>query len=164
TVALLARRRRMPPGSPVQLLLETGLVLLTTFLVSGSTWLHHLVGLAVPLVALTGIALHSGGPHRRPAAAAVAAILVLLTVRPADVVDWVAGMLPGVPLAAWLASNMALGVVLAGWAACAWLLTHEPPSLSGWYNEGETTGRKAPVSTLPSRAATTKGSPRTSEV
>ena len=38
----------------VWLLLEVGLVLLTIHLVSGSTWLHHLIDLAVPIAGLLG--------------------------------------------------------------------------------------------------------------
>jgi hypothetical protein len=44
-----------PTNRNVRLLLEVGLVLLTTHLVSGSTWLHHLIALAVPVAGLLGV-------------------------------------------------------------------------------------------------------------
>lgn len=41
-------------GRNIGLLLQVGLVLLTTHLVSGSTWVHHLVALSVPITGLVG--------------------------------------------------------------------------------------------------------------
>ena len=121
----------------IPLLLEAGLVLLTTHLVSGSTWLHHLVDLAVPLVAVLGVwwAARTAAPTagrgaaparwRRLDGALIGGLLgafILLAVRPADWVALVGGLLPGHPFPAWVAANSALGVVLGGWVGMAGLL------------------------------------------
>ncbi len=47
-------RKRIGSTRAIPMLLEVGLVLLTTHLVSGSTWLHHLVAISVPITALIG--------------------------------------------------------------------------------------------------------------
>ncbi len=65
TIAALATVRRpatLPPGPArtTRLLLETGLVLLTIHLVSGSTWLHHLVDLGVVVIGVGGWGLGVG--------------------------------------------------------------------------------------------------------
>jgi hypothetical protein len=56
-VLWVSHRRSSPTtevGRNVRLLLQVGLVWLTTHLVSGSTWVHHLVALSIPVTALSG--------------------------------------------------------------------------------------------------------------
>lgn len=127
-----AARRSPPPTGPdrrLRLLAEVGLVLLTIHLVSGSTWLHHLIDLAVPLTALLGIGwLAVVAGNRRwaiGAGALVGGALLLLLPRPDQWVQWVAALAPGQPLPAWLASNIPLWVLLALWAALA-LVIRQP--------------------------------------
>ena len=130
--ALVAATRRpgLPPGPrrTVRLLQEAGLVLLTIHLVSGSTWMHHLVDLAVPITALLGgwwlgvaePGARSGGPARfLPALGLIAAYGVLLR-PPGDWAVTVGGWAPGVPAVAWLAGNAPLWVVLGCWGVLAW--------------------------------------------
>jgi hypothetical protein len=127
TILVLARAARMPwlatlpaPYLPAQ----AGLVLITTHLVSGSTWLHHLVDLAVPLTALLGIGgwglgVGDGRLLNRRAMLSligVALALGLLIPRPATWVGWAAALAPGNSLAVWLASNVPLWVMLGLWA------------------------------------------------
>src|SRR5205085_4966268 len=92
---LAARRSRAAGGraGAVRLLLEAGLVLLAIHLASGSTWLHHLVDLAVPVTGLLGVwwlAVGQGGAGapagRRAALFAVGlgGALALLLHRPGD--------------------------------------------------------------------------------
>jgi hypothetical protein len=112
----------------VRLLLEVGLVLLTTHLVSGSTWLHHLVQLAVPVTGLLGawwLAQGPGAGNQRSGigTASLATIIgvgiALLLHRPYDWAFVVAAVAPGNSLLALLASSMAMWVVVGLWAAVA---------------------------------------------
>ena len=120
---VLWRSRNVHEGKVV-LFLQVGLVMLTTFLVSGSTWLHHLVGLAVPVVGLIG-ASESG---YRPAAGRVlvgigAAIgFGLLLRRPYDWLFSASEIAPGNEGLALVASTTALWVVVGLWLAVAWKL------------------------------------------
>jgi hypothetical protein len=132
TVGALATLRRpatLPPGPnrTAHLLLETGLILLTIHLVSGSTWLHHLIDLAVVMVGVGswGLGVGKGRPERRllPAASAViGAGLGVLLWRPAEWVLAINQLAPNVALLAWFAGNAALWVVSAFWLLAARLL------------------------------------------
>jgi hypothetical protein len=129
TTGVLGWRIRRPPASAdseaaiPRLLLETGLVLLTIHLISGSTWLHHLIDLAVLVVAVLTVA--GSGLDRRWAGlvfGGLALIFVLLLVRPADWVGAVVAVTPGGPFLAWLASNSGLWAVGVGWLLAVGLL------------------------------------------
>jgi hypothetical protein len=108
-----------PRGGAVRLLLEAGLVLLTTNLVSGSTWLHHLVALAVPLCGLLGawwLALPPGplAPRAWLTPFALAVAVAALALRPGDLA-YAAGSGP-LSLAA---SSWAMWLVIVLWVAVA---------------------------------------------
>jgi hypothetical protein len=132
TVAALASLRRpatLPPGPnrTARLLLETGLILLTIHLVSGSTWLHHLIDLAVMVIGVGGWGLGVGderqGRRQLLAATAVTGVgLAVLLWRPAEWVLASNQLVPNVPLLAWIASNSAVWVVIAFWGVAARLL------------------------------------------
>ena len=133
TVGVLARAARRPGNTAppaLYLLAEAGLVLITIHLVSGSTWLHHLVDLAVPLTALLGVGGWTLGIGNRALLdrrallppAGVALALALLIPRPATWIGWVAGLAPGNSLAVWLAGNMPLWVMLGLWTGIAALI------------------------------------------
>lgn len=123
-----------------RLLLEVGLVLLTTHLVSGSTWLHHMVALAVPLAALIGAWWlkyeeaegrdESYGHRLRDRtlllAILIGATLAVLLHRPSEWLSVVGGIVPGNPLVALVASSSAMWAVVAVWVAVAsTLLRHD---------------------------------------
>ena len=150
TLAALATLRRpatLPPGPArtARLLLETGLVLITIHLVSGSTWLHHLIDLAVVIAGVGGWGLGVGDEEsgikgqgsgtrslggRRWLGAGGAVIGVgmgVLLWRPADWVLAINSLVPNVPLLAWIVSNAALWVVLAYGLLAARLLRTPPP-------------------------------------
>jgi len=128
TAAILVLWRAARTHSPrdtYRLLLEIGLVLMTTHLISGSTWLHHLVDLSVLVVALVEIA-HQGGMSRFAWAGAILAALSLLTLlpHPEDWVSWANMIAPGSAPIAWLASSLPMFAV-GGWLAwCAWSMLH----------------------------------------
>ncbi|MEO6457787.1 MAG: hypothetical protein ABIO92_05885, partial [Chloroflexia bacterium] len=108
----------------VELLLQVGLVLLTTHLVSGSTWLHHLVGLSVPVVGLIG---SWEGGYKSIAGRILVGIGValgfgLLLRRPYDWLFTAAEIAPGSTLLAIVASSAAMWVVMGLWLAVAWRL------------------------------------------
>lgn len=116
TAVVLLRRPR--PTSRLSLLLAVSLVLLATHMASGSTWLAHLVDLAVPQAALLWAwsERSEGWPRGRYAALLVlAGLMALLTVHPQDWVRLAAGVAPAVPLVAWVASNVPLWLVLGLW-------------------------------------------------
>lgn len=116
TAVVLLRQRR--PTDKLSLLLAVSLVLLATHLASGSTWLAHLVDLAVPQTALLWAwsERREGWPRGRPTALAVlAGLMALLTVHPEDWVRVAASVAPAMPLIAWIASNIPLWVVLGLW-------------------------------------------------
>jgi hypothetical protein len=126
TGAVLIRAARRPTDAEhswyrVRLLGEVGLVLLTTHLISGSTWLHHLVDLAVPLAALLGgwwLVRAEGNAAGRAAPVlllVVGGVLALLLPRPAAWVGWAAGLAPDNAGLAWLASNIPLWTMLGLW-------------------------------------------------
>lgn len=116
-------------GRTVRLLLEVGLVMLTTLLVSGSTWLHHLVALSVPLMALLGAwwlstqtGIQNQGNNR--AGALIAALLlglggVVLLRTPEEWLQLVATLAPQSPFLALIASSAAMLVVIGLWVAVA---------------------------------------------
>jgi hypothetical protein len=149
-IAALAPLRRpaaLPPGPSrtTGFLLEMGLVLLTIHLVSGSTWLHHLIDLAVVVIGVGGWGLGAGaggrgGGGRRLIAVAAAVIgggLAVLLWRPGEWVRAIDPLVPNGPLLAWIAANAALWVVIAYWLLAARLLwvtrtlpTPRPPPLT----------------------------------
>ncbi len=108
----------------VRLLLEVGLVLAATHLVSGSTWLHHLIDLAVPLCGLLGAWwLRNGanaiplGPKLVLPAVGLGAAYVLLLRRPSDWLTLLDAPAQSSPLAALLLSSAAMWVVVGFWLA-----------------------------------------------
>lgn len=116
TAVVLLRQRR--PTSTLQLLLAASLVLLATHMASGSTWLAHLVDLAVVETALLWAWSEGreGWPRGRSAAlAALAGLMALLIVHPEDWVRLAASAVPAVPLIVWIASNIPMWVVLGLW-------------------------------------------------
>jgi hypothetical protein len=123
-------RRARGLGPTSSLLLEVGFVLLTIHLVSGSTWLHHLIDLAVPLCACLAVWWRRHTDPARPPQSGIpvtlilglAAAFLLLLIRPADWVNWISDLLPGRTLLNWLAGNAALAVVLACWLLSVRLL------------------------------------------
>ncbi len=107
------------------MLLEVGLVLLTIHLVSGSTWLHHLVDLPVPMLALFGACIpgkvcHAGvrGWTVVPALGVFVPALLLLQ-RPQEWSALAARLSPGNTLLIYLASNMGVWILLGLWALVA---------------------------------------------
>jgi alpha-1,2-mannosyltransferase len=144
TIAVLARAARWPalaaPPAP-HLLAQAGLVLITTHLISGSTWLHHLVDLAVPLIALLAVsdwgvtAGYRSLITRRAVVSllGVGLVLALLIPRPAMWIDWAAGLAPGSNPAVWLASNVPLWVMLGLWSWLAVeILRPRPVLIARW--------------------------------
>jgi alpha-1,2-mannosyltransferase len=105
----------------VAVLLEVGLVLLTIHLVSGSTWMHHLVDLSVPVCGLLG-AWWPGG-MRRVGFVSLFGIIggaaVLLMWRPSDWLALLGGVSGSNALAAFVISNSGLWAVLGVWVATA---------------------------------------------
>lgn len=108
----------------VGMLLQVGLVLLTTHLVSGSTWLHHLVGLSVPVVGLLGAWEGGYKPVAVRILVAIGAALGfgLLLRRPYDWLFTAAEIAPGSTVLAMVASSAAMWVVMGLWLAVAWKL------------------------------------------
>jgi alpha-1,2-mannosyltransferase len=114
TALVLLRQRR--PTTRLPLLLAVSL--LATHMASGSTWLAHLLDLAVVQAALlwAWAERRDGWPRGRVAALAVlAGLMALLIVHPGDWVRLAASAVPAVPLIAWVASNVPLWVVLGLW-------------------------------------------------
>jgi hypothetical protein len=117
----------------VRLLLETGLVLLTIHLVSGSAWMHHLVDLCVPVCGLLGawwLRSSSGsrafGSRATTATfAALGVVFVLLFRRPADWLTLFGGLAASSPVAALAISNSGLWAVVVLWVAVAAALTKD---------------------------------------
>ncbi|MFL5733510.1 MAG: glycosyltransferase 87 family protein [Chloroflexia bacterium] len=125
------------PRSASRLLLEAGLVLLTLHLVSGSTWLHHLVDLAVPIAGLLGVWWLASKGSAVPAAPwtpllgiALGFALALLLHRPGDWVLLTNTVAPGHPSLALLASGVALWSVMGLWVAVAVALLRQQASVS----------------------------------
>jgi Glycosyltransferase family 87 len=126
---LAVRRSRAASwrAGAVRLLLEAGLVLLAIHLVSGSTWLHHLVDLAVPVAGLLGawwLAMKEGatGPtgwRTTLFAGTLGGAFALLLHGPGDWVLLVNMVSPGNSALALLASGMVLWVVLGLWLGTA---------------------------------------------
>ena len=121
----------------VRLLLETGFVLLTTHLVSGSTWMHHLVDLCVPVCGLLGAwwlyGLRGGQsePSRstllgtRATAASFAVlglVFILLFRRPSYWLTFFGGLAESAPAVALAISNSGLWAMLLLWIAVAVVL------------------------------------------
>jgi hypothetical protein len=112
-------------GRTVRLLLEVSLVMITTLLVSGSTWLHHLIALSVPVTALLG-AWWLGRQKKRNSmiGALIGALLlglggVVLLRTPEEWLRLTATLAPQSPLLALVASSAAMLVVVGLWAAVA---------------------------------------------
>lgn len=126
-LVLLRGRRATTTGDPqegrVRLLLEAGLVLLATHLVSGSTWLHHYVLLAVPVAGLVGawgLGLARGTTSTRGTLLlwlGLGLALVALLRRPSEWVLSADTIAPGNAGLAFLASNMGVWVVVGLLAA-----------------------------------------------
>ncbi len=128
---LWAARKRAPHVEgelqTVRLLLEASLVLMTTHLVSGSTWLHHLVALSVPVTALLGAWwLHRReGIHRGNLPTMLALILLIglgATILLHSPQDWLLAASTFAPqnaLIALIASSAAMLVVMGMWVAVA---------------------------------------------
>ena len=130
---VLWRAERRPwasyaPLANVRLLLEVGLVLLTTHLVSGSTWLHHFVMLSIPVLGLLGAWRLGSLPHygeipstRRTVvyALAIGGAFAALLNRPEGWVYAINSAAPARPLLALLASSIGMWVVVGLWAAVA---------------------------------------------
>jgi hypothetical protein len=126
--------RPRPQNGPVyrvRLLLEVGLALLTTHLVSGSTWLHHLVMLSVPLLGLLGawwlgedLAAGDAPRARRTViyALAAGASLAVLLHRPEEWLLAINSVAPARPFLALLAGSAAMWVVAGMWLAVAVVL------------------------------------------
>ena len=123
-------------GRATRLFLEVGLVLLTIHLVSGSTWLHHLVDLGVPVLGLVGFwildfgfwSTESMGSNSAPKiqnpkskiqnlffGGGLGLILAALLHRPADWLNTANLVMPGSAPVALLASSMFTVVVMALW-------------------------------------------------
>jgi hypothetical protein len=122
------------PARSVRLLLEVGLVLLTTHLLSGSTWPHHLIQLSVPLLGLLGAwwlaqeGQEEAGMRRNTLLLALvigmsfAALLHSLA-------EWmfaVTKLIPNSPAIALIASGVGLWVVLGLWGVVAATLVRQP--------------------------------------
>ncbi len=124
------RARFVAAATPTPLLLETGLALLTIHLVSGSTWLHHLVDLGVPILALlyawwTGIRARTPSKARTVLfGAAIGVVMASLLHRPADWLQAVNLLAPANTLFALLASSTGTWTVIALWLAVAYVLLH----------------------------------------
>jgi hypothetical protein len=111
----------------VRLLLEGGLVLLTIHLVSGSTWLHHMVDLPVPLAALLGTTwlrysaegIGTGKRAALPVALIIGASLLLLLRRPGDWVSLLPSPAQANPFFVFIASNTGVWVLLLLWTTVA---------------------------------------------
>lgn len=129
TIAVLwASQRRPLPYSKqahtIRLLLEVGLVLLTIHLVSGSTWLHHLIDLAVPILALIGswwLAYQNNENQSSNGRAllyggALGLLLAAFLNRPYDWLIMVNIMVPGNVLLALIASSVGTWMIIALWA------------------------------------------------
>jgi alpha-1,2-mannosyltransferase len=104
----------------VLLLLEVGLVLLTIHLVSGSTWLHHLIDLAVPIMALLSVWWVS--QDRRTILAEVGALVIglaALVPHPGDWLSWAGVVAPGNAPLGLFASSVQMLVVVGLWGAVA---------------------------------------------
>ena len=141
--ALWRVRTRDPQPDPAtrntRLLLEVGLVLLTTHLVSGSTWLHHLVALSVPVAGLLGAWWLRRGVGRRGSGVSVELLVgglflsgVVLARKPEEWVALADGIAPGSAPLALLASSLPMLVVIGLWVA-TWRAMQRLP-------RGQTTG------------------------
>ncbi|HYO50902.1 MAG TPA: glycosyltransferase family 87 protein [Chloroflexia bacterium] len=122
------------PGRNVRWLLEVGLVLLTTHLVSGSTWPHHLIQLSVPLLGLLGAwwlaqEQQEGARTGRDTlllALAVGISFAALLHSPAEWMFAITKLIPNSPAIALLASGVGLWVVLGLWGVVAATLVRQP--------------------------------------
>jgi hypothetical protein len=122
------------PGRKVCLLLEVGLVLLATHLVSGSTWPHHLIQLAVPLLGLLGAWWLSQEEQPTLGAGCTTSLLALaigisfaaLLHSPAEWMFAVTKLIPNNPVIALIASGIGLWVVLGLWGVVAATLVRQP--------------------------------------
>jgi hypothetical protein len=134
---LRAARRRGPDvdlaqesaGRTPRLLLQVSLVMITTLLVSGSTWLHHLVALSVPVTALLSawwIARQMG--RQKQDAGRVGVLIVALVLGLGGVVllrtpeEWlrlVGTLAPQSPFLALITSSASTLVVVGLWAGVA---------------------------------------------
>lgn len=136
TIAVLWAAQRRPSihdkqARTIRFLLEIGLVLLTIHLVSGSTWLHHLIDLAVPILALIGawwLAQEGSESHiwsRRALlyGATLGLMLAVLLHLPSVKLlenreDWLSiasQVVPGNPIVALIASSMGTWVIIGLW-------------------------------------------------
>ncbi len=144
TITVLWTAQRYPTvptkqARTIRLLLEVGLVLLTIHLVSGSTWLHHLIDLSVPILALLGAwwlahELQEHTPSSRRAllygAALILAPAVLLH-RPADWLSIANMTIPSSTILALTASSMGTWLVIGLWVWVAAQLLRSPPQIFG---------------------------------
>jgi hypothetical protein len=123
-LARVTRRADAPSGERrVRLLLEVGLVLLTTHLVSGSTWVHHLVALGVPVAGLIGAWWVQGaGRGWVPLAAGLGLAGAALAREPEEWVLWADSLAPGTPALALLASSLPMFAVIGLWMGVAFAL------------------------------------------
>jgi hypothetical protein len=109
----------------VTLLLETGLVLLTIHLVSGSTWMHHLIDLAVPVCGVLGawwlFSMKGEANTVRTASifGALGFVLLLLLRGPDDWLSLLGGLAASSPVVALAISNSGLWAVLVLWVMTA---------------------------------------------
>ena len=101
--------------------MEVGLVLLTIHLVSGSTWMHHLVDLIVPVCGLLGTWWLAG--MRRagfaPLFGVIGGAAVLLMWRPSDWLSLLGGLSGSNAVAAFVIGSSGLWAVMALWVATA---------------------------------------------
>jgi hypothetical protein len=134
TIWVLARSPS-PQSAPdpntrnVRLLLETGLVILTTHLVSGSTWVHHLIALAVPVAGLlAGIGYRVSGVGWVLGAAGLVAAGVVLAREPEEWVLTADSIAPSNPALALLFSALPMLIVIGLWIAVARTLGKSGPN------------------------------------
>jgi hypothetical protein len=119
-VLWLSGRRTVEGQARVRFLLEAGLVLLTIHLVSGSTWLHHLIDLAVPIVAL--LSAWRVSQDRRMFLAGAGALVIGLAAlmpHPVDWLSWAGTVAPGNAPLGLFASSVPMLVVMGLWGAIA---------------------------------------------
>ena len=132
-VLWVGRARRVEQnsqGRTAWLLLEVGLVLLTIHLVSGSTWLHHLIDLGVPLLGLLSVwwLRYEASPNTATvippgrslaSGLAVGVVPAALLHRPGDWLTAVNTSMPGAVPLALFASSLGTILVAGLWVVVA---------------------------------------------
>jgi hypothetical protein len=113
---MLFRSARLPQTTLV-LMLEVSLVLLTIHLVSGSTWLAHLVDLSVVFTTLLAIwwLAPPGGRQSLLTPLVIVGAISLLAIHPEDWVRLVEWMGTGSPVLEWLSSCVPFFVIVGLW-------------------------------------------------